>query len=155
MQLHLIAIGERMPAWVDSAFAEYAKRLPRACRLVLREVPAGRRGKRADLARVAREEGARLLAAVPPGARIVALERTGQSLATPELAAELARHLQTGQDLALLIGGPEGLAEECLARAQAVWSLSALTLAHPLVRIVVAEQVYRAWSIIKGHPYHR
>lgn len=155
MQLHLIAIGERMPAWVDSAFAEYAKRLPRECRLVLREVPAGRRGKRADLARVAREEGARLLAAVPPGARIVALERTGRPLATPELAAELARQLQTGQDLALLVGGPEGLAEACMARAQAVWSLSALTLAHPLVRIVVAEQVYRAWSIIKGHPYHR
>lgn len=155
MQLHLIAIGERMPAWVDSAFAEYARRLPRECRLLLREVPAGRRGKRADLARVAREEGARLLAAVPQGARIVALERTGRPLATPELAAQLARHLQTGQDLALLVGGPEGLSEECIARAQAVWSLSALTLAHPLVRIVVAEQVYRAWSIIKGHPYHR
>jgi 23S rRNA (pseudouridine1915-N3)-methyltransferase len=155
MQVHLIAIGERMPAWVESAFTEYAKRLPAQCRLRLREVPAGRRGKGADLARVAREEGARLLAAVPEGARIVGLERTGRSLGTQELAAELARHLQTGEDLALLVGGPEGLSGECLARAQVVWSLSALTLAHPLVRVVVAEQTYRAWSIISGHPYHR
>jgi 23S rRNA (pseudouridine1915-N3)-methyltransferase len=155
MQVHLIAIGERMPAWVESAFTEYAKRLPRECRLTLREVRAGRRGKGADLARIVREEGARLLAAVPQGARIVALERSGQSLGTQEFAAELGRHLQTGQDLALLVGGPEGLSEECLTRAQAVWSLSALTLAHPLVRIVAAEQVYRAWSIITGHPYHR
>lgn len=155
MQVHLIAIGERMPGWVDSAVTEYTKRLPRECRLTLREVPAGRRGKGADLARIVREEGARLLAAVPQDARIVALERSGRSLGTQELAAELARHLQTGQDLALLVGGPEGLSEECRTRAQAVWSLSALTLAHPLVRIVVAEQVYRAWSIISGHPYHR
>jgi 23S rRNA (pseudouridine1915-N3)-methyltransferase len=155
MQVHLIAVGERMPLWVDRAFLDYARRLPRQCRLLLREVPAARRGRGADLARIAREEGARLLAAVPPGARIVALERRGRPLATADLAAELARQMQTGEDLALLVGGPEGLSEPCLARAQAVWSLSALTLAHPLVRIVVAEQVYRAWSIITGHPYHR
>jgi 23S rRNA (pseudouridine1915-N3)-methyltransferase len=155
MQLHLIAVGGRMPRWVQAGFEEYAKRLPARCALRLHEVSAIKRPKGADLARIARAEGARLLAAVPVGARCVALERTGRMLDTAALAAELAAHIERGQDLALLVGGPEGLAPECRARAQTVWSLSALTLAHPLVRIVVAEQTYRAWSIISGHPYHR
>ncbi|UCH53722.1 MAG: 23S rRNA (pseudouridine(1915)-N(3))-methyltransferase RlmH [Pseudomonadota bacterium] len=155
MQIHLVAVGTRMPAWVAAGFHEYAKRLPASCRLVLREVPAIKRGKGANLARIAREEGLRLLAAVPNGARIVALERAGRTMDTVGVAAELANHMQNGQDLALLVGGPEGLAPEALSRAQAVWSLSALTLAHPVVRVVLAEQLYRAWSIINERPYHR
>jgi 23S rRNA (pseudouridine1915-N3)-methyltransferase len=155
MRIHLVAVGERMPAWVEAGFHEYAKRLPAQCRLELRAVPAGRRGKGADLARIARAEGEALLAAAPAGARRVALERDGRALSTAELAAELGNHLRTGQDLALLIGGPEGLAPECRAQCHACWSLSALTLAHPVVRVVVAEQAYRAWSIITEHPYHR
>ena len=155
MQIHLLAVGERMPEWVETGFHEYAARLPAHCRLLLREIPAGRRTKGADLARLIREEGERLLAAVPKGARIIALDRAGRELATEELAAELKAQMARGDDLALLIGGPEGLSDECLARAQARWSLSRLTLAHPLVRVVVAEQLYRAWSILNNLPYHR
>ncbi len=155
MHIHLIAVGERMPAWVQTAFEEYAERLPPQCQLRLREVAAGRRVKGADLVRLARAEGERLLAAVPKRCRVVALDRTGRALDTQELAGELKTQLASGDDLALLIGGPEGLSAECLARAQARWSLSRLTLAHPLVRVVVAEQIYRAWSILGNLPYHR
>lgn len=155
MQIHIIAVGGRMPAWVAEAYAEYARRLPREFRLTLHEIPAGRRAKGADLARLARDEGERQLAAVPGGARVVALDRSGRELDTEALAARLEQQLAAGQDLALLIGGPEGLAPACLAAAHERWSLSRLTFAHPVVRVVLAEQLYRAWSIISMHPYHR
>jgi len=106
MQIHIIAIGDRMPAWVETGYQEYAKRLPRECRLVLHEVPAGRRAKGADLRRLIEQEGQRQLAAVPPGARIVALDRSGKQLDTEALAAELKKRLASGEHLALLIGGP-------------------------------------------------
>jgi 23S rRNA (pseudouridine1915-N3)-methyltransferase len=155
MQIHIIAVGDRMPAWVDAAYAEYARRLPRECRLVLHAIPAGRRTKGADLARLARDEGERQLAAIPAGSRVVALEVTGRELDTPGLAKRLEQQMAEGRDLALLVGGPEGLAPACVARADERWSLSRLTLAHPVVRVVVAEQLYRAWSIIGHKPYHR
>lgn len=155
MQIHIIAVGDRMPAWVDAAYAEYVRRLPRECRLVLHAIPAGRRIKGADLARLARDEGARQLAAIPAGSRVVALEVTGRELDTPGLAKRLERQMAEGRDLALLVGGPEGLAPACVACADERWSLSRLTLAHPVVRVVVAEQLYRAWSIISHKPYHR
>ncbi len=155
MQIHIIAVGERMPEWVEAAYSEYAKRLPRECRLALHAIPAGKRGKGADLARLTRDEGARLLAAVPPGSRVVALDRTGRELDTQALAGRIEKQLGAGCDLALLIGGPEGLAPECLAAAHERWALSKLTLAHPVVRVVLAEQLYRAWSILKNLPYHR
>lgn len=155
MKIHLIAIGEKMPSWVKGGFKEYAERMPRECKLVLHEIPAGRRAKGADIARLISEEGKKALAVVPKGARIVALDREGEALNTVQVAAELKAQLARGADLALLIGGPEGLSDECLARADSKLSLSRLTLAHPLVRVVAAEQIYRAWSIIKNLPYHR
>ena len=155
MKIHLIAIGERMPSWVEAGYEEYARRLPRECRLTLREIPAGRRAKGADLKRIIEQEGARQLAAIPAGARVIALDRGGRQRDTEQLAVELKKRLAGGEDLALLIGGPEGLAPVCRQRADEVWSLSLLTLAHPLVRVVLAEQLYRAWSIVKGLPYHR
>jgi len=155
MQIHIIAIGNRMPAWVEEGYQEYAKRLPRECRLVLHEIPAGRRAKGADLRRLIEQEGQRQLAAVPSGARIVALDRSGKHMDTEALAAELKKRLASGANLALLIGGPEGLAPECLKQAHESWALSRLTLAHPVVRVVLAEQLYRVWSIINNLPYHR
>lgn len=155
MQIHLIAVGERMPAWIEAGYHEYAKRLPHECRLTLREIPAGRRTKGADLKRLIEQEGARQLAAIPAGCRVVALDRGGRQMDTEQLATELKKRLAGGQNLALLVGGPEGLAPQCLKRADDTWSLSALTLAHPVVRVVLAEQLYRAWSIVKGLPYHR
>ncbi|MEK6770338.1 MAG: 23S rRNA (pseudouridine(1915)-N(3))-methyltransferase RlmH [Pseudomonadota bacterium] len=155
MRIHILAIGNRMPEWVEAGYAEYAKRLPRECCLVLHEIPAGKRGKNADLARLTAEEGERLLAAVPKGARVVALDRTGREHDTESLAGALRTQLGRGGGLALLVGGPEGLSDECLAAADERWSLSRLTYAHPVVRVVLAEQLYRAWSIIGNKPYHR
>src|SRR3989344_5170678 len=151
MQIHIIAIGDRMPEWVETGYKEYAKRLPRECRLVLHEIPAGRRTKGADLRRVVEQEGARQLDAIPTGAR----DRGGKQLDTEALAEELKRRLAGSENLALLVGGPEGLAPACLERANERWALSKLTLAHPVVRVVLAEQLYRPWSIINNLPYHR
>jgi 23S rRNA (pseudouridine1915-N3)-methyltransferase len=155
MQIHIIAVGERMPDWVEAGYSEYARRLPHECRLVMHTVPAGKRSKGADLVRLVRDEGSRQLSAIPAGSRVVALDRAGREMDTEALSGRIERQLAAGQDLALLVGGPEGLAPECLERADERWSLSKLTLAHPLVRVVLAEQLYRAWSIIHNLPYHR
>lgn len=155
MQIHLIAVGEKMPRWVQEGFEEFAKRLPAECALRLVEIPAGRRGKNADIARILRDESSRLLAAVPKGAIPIALEVGGRRWSTEQLAKQLEAWMHGGQDVALLVGGPEGLDDEVRATARLHWSLSPLTLPHPLVRVVLAEQLYRAWSILRNHPYHR
>ncbi len=155
MRIRLIAVGNRMPGWVAEGYREYARRLPRECALELVEIPPGRRARNADIARILREEGERMLAAIPKGARPVALDVAGRAWDTPGLARQLGAWLEEGRDLALLVGGPEGLAPEVRARAELAWSLSPLTLPHPLVRVVVAEQIYRAFSLLRGHPYHR
>lgn len=155
MQLHLIAVGQRMPGWVEQGYGEYAKRLPAECSLRLHEIPAGKRGKNANIARLTRQEGEKMTAAIPRGARVVALEVEGKAWSTEKLSARLESWMGEGRDVALLVGGPEGIEPGLSARADERWSLSPLTLPHPLVRIVLAEQLYRAWSIIKGHPYHR
>jgi 23S rRNA (pseudouridine1915-N3)-methyltransferase len=155
MKIHLIAVGEKMPRWVQDGYNEYAKRLPPECALDLIEIQAGKRGKNADVARIMRDESQRLLAAVPKGATVVALEVAGRSWSTEELAGKLDNWMGSGQDVALLVGGPDGLTDVARAAAGQLWSLSALTLPHPLVRIVLAEQLYRAWSILRNHPYHR
>ncbi|GMR19728.1 MAG: 23S rRNA (pseudouridine(1915)-N(3))-methyltransferase RlmH [Gammaproteobacteria bacterium] len=155
MHIHLIAVGRQMPPWVDEAFAEYQKRFPPQFQLSLHEVAAGHRGKGADLARIVAEEGRRTLAKVPHGSAIIALDQGGRVQTSEILARNLDRFKLESRDVALLIGGPEGLAPACLQAAEEKWSLSSLTLAHPVVRVVVAEQLYRAWSILKGLPYHR
>lgn len=155
MHIHIITVGSRAPVWVDQAYAEYAKRMPPHVRLQLQEVPAPKRTKGADLRRLLRDESERVLAATPTGAHTIALERTGRPLDTQGLALAMSSWLQQGRDVALWIGGPDGLAPECIARAHEQWSLSPLTLAHPLVRVLLVEQLYRAWSIIANQPYHR
>jgi 23S rRNA (pseudouridine1915-N3)-methyltransferase len=144
-----------MPRWVDEGYREYARRLPRECALHLQEIPLGRRGKGADVQRAVQGEGDRMLAAVPRNCRVLALDQRGRAWCTEELAGQLEGWLAEGRDLALLVGGPDGLARSCLERADGCWSLSPLTLPHPLVRVLVAEQLYRAWSILSRHPYHR
>lgn len=155
MRIHLLAVGTRMPAWVTEGYQEYAKRLPRECELVLKEIAPAKRGKNADAARFREEEGERLLAALPRDAQVVALDLSGKPWSTPALAQNLKGWLAGGRDVALLVGGPDGLAPACLARAHQAWCLSNLTFPHPVVRIIVAEQVYRAWSLLNNHPYHR
>ena len=144
-----------MPGWVQQGYDEYAKRLPRECELVLKEVAPGKRGKNSDVARIVKDEGDRMQAAIPQGAHIVTLDMPGKPWTTPELALAMQRWMACGQNVALLIGGPEGLSDSAKQLASESWSLSRLTFPHPLVRIVVAEQLYRAWSIIHNHPYHR
>jgi 23S rRNA (pseudouridine1915-N3)-methyltransferase len=155
MRIHVLAVGTRMPAWVEEGYREYVKRLPPHCRLELKEIPLPRRGKGADIARMKEAEEKRLLAAVPAGSRVVALDAGGTEFDTAQLARRLGDWLAGGTDIALLIGGPDGLSAKCLAAAQERWSLSRLTLAHPLVRVVLAEQIYRAWSLLNNMPYHR
>lgn len=155
MRIHLLAVGERVPAWVEQGYQEFARRLPPECALRLVPVPAGRRGKGAEIGRVVRTEGERLLGAVPAGALVIALDVGGHSWSTEALAGRLDDWMRGGRDIALMVGGPDGLAPECRARADLAWSLSPLTLPHALVRIVIAEQIYRAWTICRGHPYHR
>jgi 23S rRNA (pseudouridine1915-N3)-methyltransferase len=151
MRASLIAVGERMPAWVTDGFAEYAKRLSRELPLQLVEIST----KSRDPGRVIEDEGAALLAAVAKSAHVVALDGRGKPWSSEELAAQLSRWRMLGKDLAFLIGGPDGLAPAVLERADQRWSLGPLTLPHPLVRILVAEQLYRAVSQLANHPYHR
>lgn len=155
MRIHLISIGNKMPRWVQEGYQEYAKRLPGECSLQLLEIPPGHRGKSADIERTIRDEGQRMLKAIPGNCRVVALDVKGKAWSTEQLSSQIGNWMNSGQHLALLIGGPEGLAKECLQRADSRWSLSPLTMPHPLVRVVVAEQIYRAWSLLRNHPYHR
>ncbi len=155
MRIHLIAVGTRMPRWVSDGFDEYARRLPAECRLQLHEIPLGKRAANADIPRLMAREGERMVAAIPRGALTIALDRSGEQLSTEALAERLQGWLQSGNDVALLVGGPEGLDPACLARSDRRLSLSPMTLPHPLVRIVIAEQLYRAWSLLNNHPYHR
>lgn len=155
MRIHLIAVGTRMPAWVDTAYAEYAARLPHECRLQLVEIPAAPRGKHTDLARARQQEGERMLKALPRDAQIIALDERGRMLDSIEWSRSLADWMQSGRDVCFLIGGPDGHAPEVLARVDQRWSLSRLTLPHALMRVLVAEQLFRAWSLLANHPYHR
>ena len=155
MRIHLIAVGTRMPAWVVAAYQEYAKRLPRECTLQLVEIALSKRRKSQTPEQAAEEEGQQMLASLPKDCTVIALDVRGNSWSTEALAMRLQDWLGSGRDVALLIGGPDGLSAACLARADLRWSLSALTFPHPLVRVVLAEQLYRAWTINAGHPYHR
>lgn len=152
MRIHLLAIGQRPPAWVTEGFEDYVRRLPPPLRPQLEVLPPTRR--RDDLARARREETDRLLARAPADARLIALDERGALWTTQELAGQLAEWQQAGQSVALLIGGADGLELGRAGSAQR-WSLSRLTLPHALVRVVIAEQLYRAWSILQHHPYHR
>jgi 23S rRNA (pseudouridine1915-N3)-methyltransferase len=155
MKARLVAVGERAPAWVADGFAEYRKRLSHWLPLDLVEVEPGLRGKGRDAARAMADEGARVLAAVPKGALVVALDGRGREWSSEELAQRLQHWRNGGRDLALLIGGPEGHAADVLDAAGERWSLGPLTLPHMLVRLVVAEQLYRAAALLANHPYHR
>jgi 23S rRNA (pseudouridine1915-N3)-methyltransferase len=155
MHVHLIAVGTRMPAWVTSGFNEYTRRMPRECVLHLLEIPPGNRRKSRTTEQTRAEEGRQMLAAIPRDSEVIALDVTGKGWSTDEFAGQFAVWLGSGRDVALLVGGPDGLAQDCLDRADRCWSLSDLTFPHALVRVILAEQLYRAWTLYKGHPYHR
>jgi len=155
MKCRLIAAGTRLPDWINQGFREYQKRLRAPLVLELSEIPLGTRQAGDDPKRAIAREGSKMLGALGPNDYVVALEVTGPSMTTEELSAWLSVRLREARPLAMLIGGPDGLAPECRQRADRSWSLSPLTLPHALVRVVVAEQLYRAMSLLAGHPYHR
>ena len=155
MRISVLAVGTRMPAWVNEGVEEYSRRMPRELRLEWREIPLARRGRGTGVQQALAREGEQILRAIPDGDRVIALDVEGRALSTSELAAQLADWQMSGDNYSMLIGGPDGLSRACLARADRRWSLSRLTLPHPLVRIVLAEQLYRAWTITANHPYHR
>ncbi len=155
MKARLIAVGERAPDWVASGFSDYQKRLSHWLPLELIEVAAGIRGKGRDAARATADEGARVIAALPKQALVVTLDGRGKPYSSEQLAQRVEAWRQQGRDLAFLIGGPEGHSSDVMAVADESWALGPLTLPHMLVRLVVAEQLYRACSLLANHPYHR
>ncbi len=155
MRVRVIAVGTRMPAWVRSACEDYLRRLDAHLNVSIVEIEPGARPAGGMVDKAIATETKRLLTVLRPGEHVVALDERGTQFSTRELATWLGSRKQAGADLALLIGGPDGFAPEVLARSDARWSLSKLTLPHALARVVLAEQLYRAQSILANHPYHR
>jgi 23S rRNA (pseudouridine1915-N3)-methyltransferase len=154
MRIALIAVGQRMPGWITEGFEDYTRRLRARLPITLVEISAVKRGS-GDVARAMTEEGRKLLAATRPDHHVVALDERGKSRSSVELSQWLGQRMAAGNDLDFFIGGADGFAPEVLARANERWSLSSLTLPHALVRVVFAEQIYRAVTLLDGHPYHR
>jgi len=155
MKIRLLAVGNKMPAWVEQGYQEYAKRLPRDCSLELVEISPGHRGKNASSYKAMQQEADALKKAIRPGEHVVALAVEGKPWSTERLSEELEGWRNQGGDVALLVGGPDGMTDDVLRLAKQRWSLSPLTLPHPLVRVLLSEQIYRAWTILQGHPYHK
>ncbi len=155
MHLRLLAVGDRQPAWVEEAFNAYAGRFPREWRFKLECVRTAKRSKNSPVSRAVDEEADSLLSRLKPDEQLVLLDERGTSLSSQALSGRLAKWLSDGRDLAFIIGGPDGVSESIRRRANFVWSLSSLTLPHGLARVLLAEQLYRAWSLETGHPYHR
>ena len=155
MHIRLIAVSDRQPAWVGDAFDEYVKRLPGEWRFRLDAVPTARRTGAGDATRATHAEGALVLKLLKPGETVVLLDEAGTELTSEGLSTRLAGWQAGGSDLTFIIGGPDGVSADCVRRADFRLSLSRLTLPHGLARVVLAEQLYRAHTLLKGHPYHR
>jgi 23S rRNA (pseudouridine1915-N3)-methyltransferase len=153
--LSLITASNRQPEWIETGADDYAKRLRGRCTLEIKTVPLARRTPSTPIERAIADEGERMLALLPAAAHVVALLEKGKPWSTNDLAAKVEAWMQRGAPVAFLVGGPDGLSPECAARANERWSLSALTLPHGLVRVIAAEALYRAWSLLENHPYHR
>ena len=155
MQLIVAAVGHKMPAWIETGFQEYAKRMPAECRLILKEIKPVERSSNKNTESVMAQERVRIEAALPKAGRVIALDERGAPLTTQELAQQLSIWQQQGGDVTFVIGGADGLDAEFKQKADMLLRLSNMTLPHGLVRVMLAEQLYRAWSILRNHPYHR
>ncbi|MFV2003859.1 MAG: 23S rRNA (pseudouridine(1915)-N(3))-methyltransferase RlmH [Gammaproteobacteria bacterium] len=155
MKINIIAIGGKMPTWVEQASQDFTKRLPAEIKINSILIPLIKRGKNPDIKRIVRDESRKLVAALPKNSLLVVLDVLGKSVTTMKLSSMLESWLQQGQDISIIIGGPDGVSDELLSQASLKLSLSELTFPHPLVRVILIEQIYRAWSILNNHPYHR
>lgn len=155
MKIRLLTITHKSPSWIQEGYEEYAKRMPASCALELVEIPAEKRTANSDMKRLIEREGDKMLQAMKATHHVIALDLTGQLWSTEQLAEQLANWHQARCNVDLLIGGPDGLDPRCLQKAKQKWSLSPLTFPHFLVRLILAEQLYRAHSILTHHPYHR
>ncbi|MSP53028.1 MAG: 23S rRNA (pseudouridine(1915)-N(3))-methyltransferase RlmH [Gammaproteobacteria bacterium] len=155
MKIKIITVGKRMPTWVKTAYEDYSKRLSHQFQIILHEINLPTRTKNADINKLMCKEADEILALIEPSDYVVALDEHGKSWSTSQLSTQLDKWQTEHSCIVFLIGGPDGLGTACKHRAQAQWSLSQLTLPHPLVRVVLIEQLYRAHSILQGHPYHR
>jgi len=155
MQLIIAAIGHKMPAWIETGFQEYAKRMPPECKLVLKEIKPIDRASNKNAEAVMAQERTRIEAVLPKGGRMIALDERGQDLTTMQMSQLLTQWQQQGGDVTFVIGGADGLDADLKKNADMLIRISSLTLPHGLVRVLLAEQLYRAWSITQNHPYHR
>lgn len=155
MHIRLIAVGSRQPGWVASAFDSYARRLPDQWRFRLETIATGSRSGGQDAQQATEAEGQKILRQLKPSEQVIVLDEMGKELSSAELAEKLNDWQNNGRDLSFIIGGPDGISEDCMQRADFRWSLSRLTLPHGLARVLFAEQLYRAWTLTTGHPYHR
>jgi len=155
MKLKILAVGQKMPSWVATGYQEYAKRMPRECSLEMVEIPPGKRTKQSNLVKTVELEGKKILSVLKASDYVVALEVKGKEWSTEGLAKKLSAWQGVNSSIVFIIGGPDGLSEDCLKRSNEKWCLSQLTFPHPLVRVVLAEQLYRGWSLMNNHPYHR
>jgi 23S rRNA (pseudouridine1915-N3)-methyltransferase len=155
MRIHLIAVGKKMPEWVNSGFSEFSKRMPPELQINLVEITPSVRNKTTPIEKSIKEEGERIQSAIPSNSRLIVLDEKGKNFSSIELSKKMEDWFPQGQDIAIVIGGADGIDDRIKQQADETWSLSSLTLPHALVRVVVAEQLYRGWSILKGHPYHR
>lgn len=155
MKIRIIAVGPKMPGWVNDATSDYLKRIPRDIPVEFVPLAIGNRGKSSSVEKAIAQEGQAMLNAIGAQDHVVALDLSGKAWSTVQLSEQLQSWRESARDVALLIGGPDGLDPRCIARANQKWCLSNLTLPHPLVRVLLAEQLYRAWSITQNHPYHK
>jgi 23S rRNA (pseudouridine1915-N3)-methyltransferase len=155
MQLIVAAVGHKMPAWIEAGFQEYAKRMPPECRLLLKEIKPIERSSGKNAETVMALERTRIEAVLPKGGRVIALDEHGAQMTTVQLSQQLSIWQQQGGDVSFVIGGADGLDAEFKKNADGLLRLSNMTLPHGLVRVILAEQLYRAWSILRNHPYHR
>jgi 23S rRNA (pseudouridine1915-N3)-methyltransferase len=155
MQLFIAAVGHKMPAWIETGFQEYAKRMPPECKLVLKEIKPIDRASNKNAEAVMAQERTRIEAVLPKGGRMIALDERGQDLTTMQMSQLLTQWQQQGGDVTFVIGGADGLDAELKKNADMLIRISSLTLPHGMVRVLLAEQLYRAWSITQNHPYHR
>ncbi len=155
MHIRLLAVGDRQPAWVDDAFEKYSGRLPREWKFRIDRIATVRRSKNNKSQNAIEAEGEQILARIKANERVILLDERGTQMTSQELTSKLNGWQSDGRDLCFVIGGPDGVSPACRQRADVTWSLSKLTLPHGLVRVMFAEQMYRAWSLQSGHPYHR